>query len=246
MASSAPDLTSRILRREGVLIAVSVAALAALGWWYILGHGTIGRAAGMARMSAPPLSALTLMWFLMMVAMMVPSGSPVVLLYARVRGIRSGDSAVAPTSVFLAGYLIVWLMFSILAAVAQLMLTGPSMALNSRLAEAAVLLLVGAYQLTPLKAACVRQCRSPGDFLSRYWRPGLSGAILLGVRHGAYCLGCCWLLMALLFVGGVMNLLWIVGLTLLVAVEKLAPSGLAIGRVAGIVMIVAAAVTLVA
>jgi predicted metal-binding membrane protein len=237
MGLSAADLTRRVLRRERALIGVSVAALAAFGWWYLVTRASMGGAADMVAMRTPPLAALVVMWWLMMVAMMLPSAAPAILLYSRVRETRSGEHAIAHTWVFLAGYLIVWLVFSIAAAVAQSLLTGPSMALGSRFAQGAVLIAAGVYQLSPPKSSCVRQCRSPAEFLSRYWRSGSSGAVRLGVRHGLYCLGCCWLLMALLFVGGVMNLLWVVGLTLIVAIEKLVPRGDVIGRAAGVALI---------
>jgi predicted metal-binding membrane protein len=231
--SSAPDLTSRILRHERAIVVCGVALLALLGWWYIA-EGSGMHASAMAAMREPPLGALVLMWWLMMVAMMLPSAAPAMLLYARVREMRGDDAAVAQTWVFLAGYLLVWLLFSIAAAAAQNLLTGPSMALDSRVAQGAFLLFAGLYQLSPLKSACLRQCRSPAQFLSRYWRPGIDGAIRLGVRHGAYCVGCCWLLMALLFVGGVMNLLWVVALAGLVAIEKLVPRGEWLARIAGV------------
>jgi predicted metal-binding membrane protein len=230
--SSAPDLTSRVLRHERALVAASVAALAALGWWYIATRAGMN----MAAMGPPPLGALVVMWWLMMVAMMLPSAAPAILLYARVRQQR-GDGAVSRTWIFVGGYLAIWLLFSVAAAIAQQLLTGPSMALGSRIAQAAVLAAVGLYQLSPFKSACVRQCRSPAEFLSRYWRAGWTGAVGLGLRHGLYCLGCCWMLMALLFVGGVMNLLWVVGLTAIVALEKLAPGGPRLGRIAGVGLI---------
>jgi predicted metal-binding membrane protein len=232
-----PDLTSRVLRHERALIAVSVAALAALGWWYLATRASISGSMGMATMREPPLVALIVMWWLMMTAMMLPSAAPAILLYARVREQRSGDRAIAQTWVFLAGYLLTWLLFSIAAAVVQSLLTGPSTALDNRHAQGAVLLAAGVYQLSPLKSSCVRQCRSPAEFLSRHWRAGWSGAVRLGVRHGVYCLGCCWMLMALLFVGGVMNLWWIVALTLIVAIEKLVPRGDIIGRAAGAALV---------
>jgi len=232
MASSAPDLTSRLLRRERLIVAGGVTLLVLLCWWFVLNGA--GMQSDMAAMQPPPFGALVLMWWLMMLAMMLPSAAPAVLLYARVRHMRNRDADIAATWVFLAGYLFVWLAFSIAAALAQTLLTGPSMALDDRVAEGAVLLLAGIYQLSPLKAACVTQCRSPAEFISRYWQPRWDGAVRLGIRHGLYCLGCCWMLMALLFVGGVMNLLWVVALTLIVAIEKLAPHGQLIGRAAGL------------
>ena len=192
---------------------------------------------GMHAMRTPPLGALVLMWWLMMLAMMLPSATPAILLYGRVREIRGNESTVAQTWVFLGGYLLVWFLFSIVAAVAQYLLAGPSMTLESRWGVSALLAAAGVYQLSPVKNACLGQCRSPAQFLSRHWQAGVSGAIRLGVRHGAYCLGCCWMLMALLFVGGVMNFAWIAALTLVVGVEKLLPRGPLLARATGIAFI---------
>jgi predicted metal-binding membrane protein len=177
------------------------------------------------------------MWGAMMVAMMLPSAGPAILLFARVHR-HSIETAAPPTLAFLAGYLACWFGFSAFAAGVQLALASPmSMALESRAGSAALLIAAGAYQLSPLKDACLGRCRSPAEFITRHYRPGQWGAFRLGLLHGAYCVGCCWLLMALLFVGGVMNLAWIAGLTLLVAAEKLLPGGTWIARIAGIAMI---------
>jgi predicted metal-binding membrane protein len=230
MGSSAADLTSRLLRHERGLLAVSIVLLAALSWTFLIGN------VGMEPMQ-PPLSALISMWWVMMVAMMLPSATPAILLYARVRHSRSGDAAIAQPWVFLAGYLAVWLLFSVVLAVAQWTLTGSSMALQSSSAQALVLIAAGAYQLSPMKSACATQCRSPGQFISRHWRPGWTGALRLGLIHGTFCVGCCWLLMALLFVGGVMNLLWVAGLAALVAGEKLLPNGRLVQQVSGAAII---------
>jgi predicted metal-binding membrane protein len=223
-------LTIRLLRHERGVLAGSIALLVALSWTYLVGN------AGMEPMR-PPLSALISMWWLMMVAMMLPSATPAILLYARVRHSRRGDAAIAEPWVFLAGYLAVWLLFSIAVAITQRALTGSSMALQGNSAQALVLIGAGAYQLSPMKSACVSQCRSPGQFISRNWRPGWTGALRLGLIHGAFCVGCCWMLMALLFVGGVMNILWVVGLTVLVAGEKLLPNGRSAQQVSGIALI---------
>lgn len=177
------------------------------------------------------------MWFTMMVAMMVPSAAPTVMLYAQVYR-HSVKSGAPPTAAFLAGYLVCWLGFSLLAAVLQLFVVpSMSMSIENRAAASALLIAAGVYQLSPIKDACLGRCRSPAQFLSRHYRPGLSGAFRLGLLHGAYCVGCCWLLMALLFVGGVMNLLWIAALTLFVAAEKLLPGGDWVARIAGVVLI---------
>jgi predicted metal-binding membrane protein len=215
-----------LLRHERALLAVSIFLLAALSWMFLINN------AGMAAMR-PSLSALISMWWVMMVAMMLPSATPAILLYAQVRHSRGDDTTIAQPGVFLAGYLAVWLLFSITAALAQHLLTGTSMALQEHFAQGLVLIGAGAYQISPMKSACVSQCRSPGQFISRHWRPGWIGAMRLGVIHGAYCVGCCWVLMALLFVGGVMNLLWVAGLTVLVAGEKLLPNGRLLQQVSG-------------
>jgi predicted metal-binding membrane protein len=207
-----------------------------LSWLFVLGGAGMSDGMTIPPMQ-PPFGALVIMWWVMMAAMMLPSAAPAILLYGRVRDAHSRDPAIADSSVFLLGYLAVWLLFSLVAASAQWLLIGPSMALSVRWAAPAVLILAGLYQLSPLKAACIRQCRSPAQFISRHWQRGSVGAVRLGVMHGAYCVGCCWLLMALLFVGGVMNPLWIAGLTIMVAVEKLAPHGQIFGRTAGVALI---------
>lgn len=236
MVSSAPDLTGRILRHERALVVVSITALATLCWWYVA-HSAATSPNAMVAMGGPPVGALIVMWWLMMIAMMLPSAAPAILLYSRIRESRNENKTLAQTWVFLTGYLTVWLLFSIIAAFAQRLFTGASMALHNHVAEAALLIGSGLYQLSPAKIACVRQCRSPAEFLTKHWRPGLDGAVRLGVSHGAYCLGCCWLLMALLFVGGIMNVLWIAGLTLLVAGEKLLQRGDLVRRASAITLL---------
>ena len=229
-----------MLRHERWIVGGGIALLVALSGAYVATGAGMGRAMAMQ----PSVGAVIIMWWVMMAAMMLPSAAPAILLYANVRTMRGSDSPIAATWVFLSGYLALWLLFSIAAAIAQRLLTGPSMALDSRPGEAAVLIAAGLYQLSPLKGACLRQCRAPAQFISRHWRPGWTGALRLGLLHGAYCVGCCWLLMALLFVGGVMNLLYVVAIALLVAIEKLAPRGKWIGQVTGLALIVWGAVAL--
>jgi len=193
------------------------------------------------------------MWWTMMVAMMTPAAAPTVLLYARVhRHAQDRTEGLAPTGAFVAGYLLVWLGFSLAAVVAHWalqrsgLLSTATMGSQSRWLSGGVLIAAGLYQLSPLQGLCLRHCRSPAAFLSRHWRPGVAGAIRLGVLHGAYCVGCCWLLMALLFVGGVMNLVWIAALTLLVIAQKLFPGGAWVARAAGVLLIVWGGATLAA
>jgi predicted metal-binding membrane protein len=193
------------------------------------------------------------MWWLMMIAMMLPSAAPMVLLHAMVtrnglppdhdaQPTASSRQLVQTTTAFVAGYLVMWGAFSLLAVTAQWILQregllSPMMTSTSRLLGAGLLLAAGLWQLTPLKAVCLRRCRSPIGFLSMHWRTGTRGAFGMGVKHGAYCLGCCWFLMALLFFGGVMNLIWIAGLALIVLIEKLTPRGEVIGKVTGVLLI---------
>jgi len=190
---------------------------------------------------------MLLMWWIMMVAMMTPSAAPMILLYARAtRHAQAGGQmqpGIASTAAFAGGYLLVWLGFSIAATLVMWLLeregvlSATHMASTGAWLSAALLIAAGLYQFSPLKNVCLRVCRAPAEFLSRHWRPGASGAVRMGLEHGAYCVGCCWVLMALLFVGGVMNLLWIAILAVLVLAEKLAPAGHWISRVSGAVLI---------
>jgi predicted metal-binding membrane protein len=196
----------------------------------------MGSMAGMDGMAdGPGWPMVAAMWAAMMVAMMLPSAAPTILLYSQVHRHSLGSESSPPTSAFLAGYLACWIAIALAATAFQLALG--RMELENPIAAAGLLIAAGLYQLSPVKDACLSRCRSPAQFISRHYRPGASGAFRLGLLHGAYCVGCCWMLMALLFVGGVMNLLWIAGLTLLVAAEKLLPGGKWIARVAGIAFI---------
>lgn len=282
MTATDGPIIERLLRRDRAISVVGLAVLCLLAWAYVatgagLGHSawdmtTLSlfphKAAGadMAGMGMPGMAspqptawsagrwALTVaMWWTMMVAMMVPSAAPAILLYARVcrhnAGRLEGVQGLAPTGAFLAGYLMVWLAFSLAAALLnwQLERTGLLSAMagsQSRWLSAAVLAGAGLYQFSPLQSVCLSHCRSPASFLSRHWRSGASGAIRLGGLHGAYCVGCCWLLMALLFVGGVMNLAWIGALTLLVLAQKVFPGGPWVARATGAALLAWAGATL--
>ena len=190
------------------------------------------------------------MWSVMMIAMMVPTAAPMTLMYAAVaRKAAAQHTPLAPAFVFVTGYIAMWTIFSLVATIAQhaldhAALLSPMMVSTSARFGAAVLIAAGIYQITPLKNACLRNCRSPAHFLSRYWRTGKLGAFLMGLRLGAYCVGCCWILMGLLFVGGVMNLLWIAAIAIFVLLEKTIPFGDVSGRVAGVAMIVVGGLSL--
>lgn len=188
------------------------------------------------------------MWAVMMVAMMVPSAAPMVLMFANVnRRRREQERPYVPTGVFLAGYLAVWTAFSLIATLAQgalheAALLSPMMVSTSPIFGGVLLLAAGIFQWTPLKHACLRHCRSPLSVILSEWREeGARGAFIMGLRHGAYCTGCCWFLMALLFVAGVMNLLWVAAIAGFVLVEKVAPAGHWVGRTGGVVLIVVGA-----
>jgi predicted metal-binding membrane protein len=183
--------------------------------------------------------AVFIMWAVMMAAMMLPSAAPMILWFAVLNRRRSEG---AKTLLFVAAYLALWAAFSGAAVAAQWLLQSigylsPMIVSKSCVLNGALLLIAGVFQLSPLKHVCLRACRSPLGFLTSDWRDGLWGACNMGIRHGLYCLGCCWALMALLFVGGVMNLLWIAALAGLVAIEKLAPKGEVVARALGGLMI---------
>jgi predicted metal-binding membrane protein len=189
------------------------------------------------------------MWAVMMVGMMTPSAAPMVLIYATVgRQASAQGKPFAATGWFLAGYLLVWLAFALAATTAQFALIqaallDPTMASSSRVFGGIVLIAAGLYEWTPLKEACLSQCQSPLLFIQRHggFRRDPPGAVLLGLRHGAYCVGCCWMLMGLLFVGGVMNVLWIAAISVFVLVEKTLPPGRLFSRTAGLAFIGAGA-----
>jgi len=239
----------------GGLALIQLAAVA----YTVAGIGMEMSAIDMTRMARPPgqpmemgtgpvwtlpyAMLIFLMWWIMMIAMMVPSAAPTILLHHSLTRGPDGSGNARDTWTFVAGYLAVWAGFSLLAAGLQralqpLGLIAPGMmSLRGGVLAGSVLILAGLYQFTPLKHACLRQCEAPAAFLSRYWQPGTRGAWKMGLRHGTFCLGCCWALMALLFVGGVMNLYWIAGLALLVAVEKFALFGRATAAVTGAALI---------
>lgn len=207
-------------------------------------------------MSVPEWSAgntgiMLAMWWFMMVAMMLPSAAPNILLAAALNRRSNADRPPYGTAGFFsAGYLLAWLFFSAVAVVAQWTLERSGllsfmMQSTSSHLTGGLLLAAGLWQLTPIKQACLRHCRSPVEYLTRHRRPGNCGALVMGMGHGTYCLGCCWFLMALLFAGGVMNLYWIVGLALFVLAEKMLARGAWFGRAAGVGLIVAGIAVLV-
>jgi predicted metal-binding membrane protein len=247
-------------RRDRTIVAAALIVLTALAWSYVLwlaadmdmggmdmsGFRMIPAGMGMMMPATAPWKAMELafafaMWAVMMIGMMTPSAMPMILLYARV-GRQAADAGkpLAATGWFAAGYLLIWIAFALVATSAQWALERtnlltPMMSVASGVFGAFVMVAAGLYQLTPLKDACLRQCQAPWLFIQRHggFRGGARGSIALGARHGMYCVGCCWVLMALLFVGGVMNVIWIAAITFFVLAEKVVPAGRVISRIAG-------------
>ncbi len=188
---------------------------------------------------------LFVMWAVMMVAMMLPSAAPMILLFSRVSTARATrGSRHTSVAFFVAGYLVVWWGFSIVAAILQWSLhssalLSPDMRVASMIAGGIILIAAGIYQWLPIKQTCLTHCRSPLGFLTTSWREGRDGALRMGITHGAFCAGCCWLIMALLFVTGVMNLAWVAALSAVVLLEKVSPAGPAIARAAGVIFLAA-------
>jgi predicted metal-binding membrane protein len=234
-----------MLRRDRAVVIAAVLVVSALAWGHVLWSAEASRAHGDMAMSpgrwtmAGAAATTFVMWWVMMIAMMVPSAAPVVLLFAALtRMQRERETPTVPAAIFLAGYLVAWGGFSLLATAAQWALDTSGLLSAMLLATSAplggaILLGAGLYQFTPVKRACLRHCQNPVMFLTRHWRQGRGGALAIGVRHGAYCVGCCWLVMALLFVGGVMNVLWIAGIAVYVGLEKLLPRARWLRRAAG-------------
>ena len=195
--------------------------------------------------SASHVALLFAMWTAMMIGMMLPTAAPTLLTYGLVA--RRGEGARdAPLRIhlFAGGYLVAWTVFSAGATLAQRAFTAadvlsPMMEVRTPLVSGAMLVAAGLYQLTPFKRACLQACHSPAAFLVKHWRAGRAGAFRIGLRHGWYCLGCCWALMLLLFAGGVMNLAVIVGLTMFLLIERLMPPTFQSGRFSGVVLVVA-------
>ncbi len=245
-----------VLERERRVVTAALLMVTGLAWVYLFAG------AGMPPMDAmdpdmvmvpspwsPGYAAvIVLMWWIMMAAMMLPSAAPTILLYDLVAR-RLADGAGAATLAFASGYLLVWGGFSLAAAIVHWALDQSglmTMAMTSAgsLLGGLILIGAGAWQLTLMKRACLAHCQSPLQFLSHHWRTGRLGALRMGVGHGAYCLGCCWVMMGLLLYGGVMNFAWIGGLALYILIEKSVPFGHWLTRATGWALILAGVITL--
>lgn len=264
----APPLLTRILLRENWIGLACLAILCALAWWWLLRMGAampvenapeampgMSPMPGMASSDAGSsvwglayLGPAFTMWVVMMVAMMLPSASPMILMHAAFTRHRQASRA-AP-AVFALTYLLLWILFAALAVAGQALLVQlglieeASLVLGNRTLAAVLLIATALYQLSPLKRLCLSLCRSPAIFLMQHWRPGVAGAVRMGLAHGIYCIGCCGLLMLLLFVGGVMNLAWVALITVVVVAEKYAPPILRANLLLSGVLLVGAAILL--
>ncbi len=254
-----------ILRRERLIVGGCLAIMVLAAWWYLFhtragmpGMNMPGMNMHMPGMDMPGMAMegtrewgatdvflLFVMWAVMMVAMMVPSAAPMVLAFLSVnRRRQAAGGPFVPVGIFVAGYLAVWTAYSAVATLAQwglhqAALLSPAMTATSPFLSGGLLIAAGIFQWTPLKSGCLKGCRSPLSFLMTEWRDGKTGAFIMGLRHGSYCVGCCWILMALLFVAGVMNLLWVAVIALFVTAEKTLPRGELLGHITGVALVAA-------
>jgi predicted metal-binding membrane protein len=258
MNTRSTTFTETFLRRDRAIVLAGLGLVIFLSWAYI-GYlawdmtGTMGMSdanigMGIAMPTFQPWGIVDfllmfIMWTVMMVAMMTPSAAPMVLMHSRIgRQHQAQPEPAFGTAVFFLGYLLVWTAFSAVATLAQgglhaATLLSPMMRTTSPVLGGIILITAGVFQFTPLKHACLSQCRTPFGFFMAEWREGKLGALVMGVRHGVFCVGCCWLIMALLFVAGVMNLIWIAVIAAYVLAEKLLPGGHKVGWGIGALMI---------
>jgi predicted metal-binding membrane protein len=242
----------RAFRLDRIIILSSLIVLTASAWAYLIHDCLSGRNDLPACCLRPDprywgagdFTALFVMWTVMMIGMMTPTAAPMVLMFATInRWRRQADHLYVPTFLFLLGYLIVWTAFSAIATGAQYglhraSLISPAMVSTNRWLGGLVLIGAGIFQWTPAKNRCLGHCRSPFDFLMTDWREGPGGAIVMGLHHGVSCTICCWMLMALLFVVGVMNLIWVAAITAFVVAEKSLPFGHRLARVSGVLLVI--------
>ena len=245
-----PAPLKALLSRDTLIVAVALAAAAVLAWAWLLKSSSSEMAMGAAPLSAEYLLPAFAMWAIMMVAMMVPSAAPMILLHARIDKAPTKRAKTVNALLFTLSYLIIWTAFSAVAALAQALfvrsgaVSEMALSIGDRALAAGVLVASAAYELTAAKRLCLDKCQAPMLFILNHWKPGAAGAVRLGLRHGLYCLGCCWALMLLLFVGGVMNLAWVALLGIIVLAEKYAPANWHAERFVAAVLMVAAILVL--
>jgi len=236
-----------VINRDRIIIALGITVIALCAWAYL-----VLLAIAPAQVMVMPMHYTSgwhtlglnfIMWSAMMVAMMLPSASPMIMCFSRVQQQKS-DSHWLSGVLFVSGYLILWIVFSAVAATCQLFLhnTGllsAPMGKTGPLLAGGLLISAGAFQWSPLKEACLGKCRSPLSFLLLEWRDGIWGAFVMGFRHAIFCIGCCWALMSLMFVGGVMNLTWMALLAVFMLLEKVLTNGRQFSRFSGVVLMLA-------
>ena len=244
-----PPPTASAIRRDRVVILIAIVLATVIAWSWLINMARDMTSAPMMGMPAMDpwalgnLISMVIMWVIMMVGMMLPSATPMILIYARVvRQKNTLSAARALTASFTVGYLVVWAAFSVVATLLQaalqdLDLISSMLESTSSVLGGALFIAAGVYQLTPLKRACLKGCRSPLDFVLHSWRKGRIGSLVMGLEHGVLCAGCCWMMMMLLFVVGVMNLFWVAALTVLVLAEKALPAGEWTARIGGVSML---------
>jgi predicted metal-binding membrane protein len=248
-----PNPRVEVLKRDRAIVAFGLAGVVTLSWTYLIymdwgmRHMDVGMEMvimpAMQYWTARDLVLVFLMWAVMMVAMMVPAAGPVILLFAEINRRRSEQQGTfVATGQFLLGYLRAWTGFSVLATLAQwglltAALVSPMMESTSRSLGAGLLLIAGLFQFSRLKYACLAHCQSPIGFFATEWRHGSWGAFRMGLKHGGYCLGCCWALMGLLFAFGVMNLLWVAGISAFVLLEKITTANQLVSRLSGLLFV---------
>lgn len=237
------DSAPKLPRRDFWAITVSLTGVTILSWIYLVAMAKDECCFQAPVWDAPYFGMMFTMWAIMMVGMMVPSAAPMILIYAAVaRKAEKQGTPIASTGAFTSGYIFMWTVFSFLVTLAQWQLDraallSHTMVVNDARFAAVLLIAAGIYQWLPIKNSCLERCQSPFHFISSHWRPGNAGAFMMGISHGAFCIGCCWVLMLLLFVGGVMNLLWIAALTIFVLLEKVLPLGGRGGQWTGVLMV---------
>ena len=249
-----PSNIEYILKKDRIILVTGLLLVCLLSWWYIIYLYRQMYPMNMnALFFAMPMTPdwtttdfllLFLMWLVMMIAMMTPSVAPLIFLFAMVnRKKKEQQNPFIPTVYLFAGYFLVWTLFSLLATILQWLLQqvawlNPEMIITNKILGSLILLAAGLFQFSVLKQRCLQYCQTPIDFIHRKWKEGKKGAFRMGIENGMYCLGCCWVLMVLLFVSGIMNLLWIALISIFVLMEKLVPNTRWISYTAGTVLIV--------
>ena len=256
-AESEKYLLKLSLTRQELIVLVAIFVLTSLAWAYTVHLAKVMEASMTAMADMPDMPAMSMntapwglvdvtatfvMWAVMMVAMMLPSATPAITIFARASQKREPGALLTPTAAFASGYLASWTLYSLAATGLQwllhvLAMLNGQMAINSSFITGCMLVVVGVYQWSPWKYNCLKHCQSPIGFIFGHWRPGAGGAFRMGLEHGFYCIGCCWLLMMLLFAVGIMNLVWVAGIAIYVLLEKLLPLSHRLSQLTGVVVI---------